>query len=619
MTLFFFLPYCVAWGLVAMQVFTLPARRAFWATVALCAAMPLGWMSVMYGYPDIGAAALIGLAVLLYVRDVELRSPWQRLLIGFVLFLAPLFRRHFAYGVTAFFAAVIVQHLILLAAVANTDRRIPLARAVRMAGRILSVGLVVAICLLLFARPFMSQLVGNNYWNLYRSYMYPPLSVLSGFNSAYGYLMSLSAVAGYVLGYRAGVFRSPAAPFVALMGIVSVLQWMFVVQQQGVHYTNHFNIFIIFGLLALAALAARSLRGAKLYLTSVLGGALLVYRLLVGFAVVTPVDSPNPAGVFMARNPPKVRRDLGEVKRLIGTLRETAPPGSYIFVGACSFTMNTDIIRNGEQDLFGRENVRLSLPQPPAIDSRDWLPVDMLLKSQFIVTVTPVQYSVDSGPERQKVVSLVVDAFQRRLPIARDFETLPGSYTFQNGGVATVHRRIRPTPLQTALRELSREEAMFAVRPGRQKAWVSVDPDQRCEVEGGEARGTWRVTLKEDGFRPTCLSPDRARRRALAFVGDVPPNATVDGIMRITGHWSSGPVKVRAAMTDADTGDVLGAGPEQILSDGKPLSLRLPDAPAARGGRTRPLLEITLPPEIDGTAGGKPRDGRVMIGRLTIH
>src|SRR5258706_16110061 len=112
--LFHMLPFALAVGAIATQLF--PARRyvLFWATAFVTVLIPTIWRSTMRGYPDIGAALLIALALFLYLRDLKRWRWWHIVLIGLLLALSILFRRHFLYAAASFFIAAALEKLFLL-------------------------------------------------------------------------------------------------------------------------------------------------------------------------------------------------------------------------------------------------------------------------------------------------------------------------------------------------------------------------------------------------------------------------------------------------------------------------------------------------------------------------
>ncbi|MBC8137842.1 MAG: hypothetical protein H8F28_18340 [Fibrella sp.] len=611
--LIYFVPYTAIWATVAGRVFHLSTRTAFWSTVGMIALFPLTYLTVLRGFPDIGAAKICGLAALLYLRDPDLKKTTQQIAIGCLLALMPLFRRHFLYAVAAFMMAMVLQHAARIVTTFLRDRQEGLREVLPVAGRLLTIGLTIVGFWLVFALPFVQILLSNNYFHLYASYMLPSSKIISGYGSTYGYVLVTLACAGYITGWRSGVFRPREGGFIILFGTLSAVLWIIVVRQQATHYLNHFNIFFVYGLLALAVFAVKSLVGViRVGVLALLGMALL-YRMGFCFGMAPAFDSPDPDGVTLARNPPRVRSDYPVLKRLLSTLRAEAGDGQPLYVASSSVTMVSDIIRNGETDLYGKGNARLTVLQPPGTDSRDWLPVDMLLKSEFVLSVIYVV-----NPDSQKVVTMVPQAFEKNLPVARDFDSIPRVYPLEKGATGKLYRRLRPASLQTALNELSREEAQFTTLPGRQKPWISLDGDPRWELSDDSDRSQ-RLLLKEHGYRPDYLSLVDARRRVLVYVGATPEAGKIEGQITLNGHWAKHTIPVTARWVDSHGADASEVA-KQTVTTGATLTLSVPKTPSGVTGKPRLLLEIILPPESDSFAPPKPpRDGQMIIERLTVR
>ncbi len=122
-TLVYQFPYALVIGGIATRLIPVRPRPVFWLTTLLVLLTPAAWAPTLRAYPDVGAALLIGLAILLYLQDLYLRKWWQILGTGFLIGAAILFRRHFAYGAIAFFGAIIIQALISFVSLFRENRR----------------------------------------------------------------------------------------------------------------------------------------------------------------------------------------------------------------------------------------------------------------------------------------------------------------------------------------------------------------------------------------------------------------------------------------------------------------------------------------------------------------
>ena len=78
-------------------------------TLVVALLTPMVWVATLRGYPDMGAAAIMALAVWVYLGDPRLTRARQSVVIGLLLAGAMLFRRHFAYNAVALVLSVALQ------------------------------------------------------------------------------------------------------------------------------------------------------------------------------------------------------------------------------------------------------------------------------------------------------------------------------------------------------------------------------------------------------------------------------------------------------------------------------------------------------------------------------
>jgi hypothetical protein len=110
----------------------------------------------------------------------------------------------------------------------------------------------------------------------------------------------------------------------------------------------------------------------------------------------------------------------------------------------------------------------------PQIDSRDSLPLELLLPAQFVVVADPFQQHM--GVDKQRVVKVVYDLFTSHEEFSRDFEATAETFMLDGPTSVRVHRRIRPTSLQTAIRTFRFIETDVGIRPGGQLDWMVISP-----------------------------------------------------------------------------------------------------------------------------------------------
>jgi hypothetical protein len=484
LALAYLVPFILSMGLVATELVSAPRRPVFWSTVIASLLTPMVWLPTLRGYPDSGGAALMALAVWIYVRDVRLRLWWQAPAIGFLLASAMLFRRHFAYAVTAFLAATAICLIArYMRPIMLGERRIlgELGSELRhLAIEALSITLV----LLGIGHAFVARVLATDYSALYASYLDDPMTVLLWYPSTYGWLTTSAAVLGFLIAWKNGLLRRDAAWFLMIFGIVEYLQWAFVVRQLGEQYTLHFVPWVILGLVSGGwALHVVSSVWTKLVaLAAAL--CLCTLNLLAGFASTDVV--PRPATILLTKQEaPLQRTDYPDVVRLITRLRHLSP-GTPIYIAASSQVLNSSLVRNGERAIFGWNRARLNILDAPQIDSRDPYPLEDLLRARIVVIVEPVQHQLDA--RKQRVVSMVVHMFAGKQGLARDFLRLPERYRLEDHAQAVVFARMQPTGLVMALDSLRAMRRSLPEPSAAQPAWILLDPGRgasRTVAQGG--------------------------------------------------------------------------------------------------------------------------------------
>lgn len=116
LALVYLLPLPLVMGAIATQLIPAHKQTVFWSTALLTLLIPVNWIPTFMGIPDTGGAVLIGLAAFIYLQDVRLKQWWRVPLIGLLIGLSVLLRRHFVYGGAALLGAVALQGLMFFAA-----------------------------------------------------------------------------------------------------------------------------------------------------------------------------------------------------------------------------------------------------------------------------------------------------------------------------------------------------------------------------------------------------------------------------------------------------------------------------------------------------------------------
>jgi hypothetical protein len=193
---------------------------------------------------------------------------------------------------------------------------------------------------------------------------------------------------------------------------------------------------------ALAALRAATARRALVAAASALA------VLSTGWAVAAPVGAlagwlPGP------RFAPQVRRDLGEVERLLATLDWllAAAPG-YVYVLGSTPTLSDTSLGFANLSLGTRFAAPGLIAQAAHMDLRDGFPAN-LLEARYVVVSDPVQCRQPA--DDQQVVAVPAAQILAGRGLGAAFVRLPGQFLLDGEVTAYLYRRERPfTPDEVA-------------------------------------------------------------------------------------------------------------------------------------------------------------------------
>ncbi len=473
----YLVPFLITVGLVARRLINGPPRLVFWSAVLITLLTPVVWGPTLRGYPDTGAALLIILALWVYLLDRRLKHWWQIPVIGFLIGLSILFRRHFIYSGTAFFVSALLYNLTELRSFSRQNFLEPGKKLLAQYFRLGLVGVVTLITLLVLGNLFVNNLLKNNFGALYSSYEHPWSEVVGWFGWQYGLLGIGLAILGYGLAVYFKLLKTGSG-FVILFGLVEMVQWIFLVTQLGIHYTLHFSLLLVMGLVLVGWTVW--LKAGKGFARA--GGlAGLAIFLIINFVMgLTPLgfhrDSLTPTFLASATAPLK-DSNYDRVAQLVSYLREKAKPEDKIYLVASSFLMNSSRLKNAEATLFANDT-HLDVLVTPDVDSRDSYPLTNLIEAQYVVVFDPFQYHLSI--KEQGLVKVSYDMFTQNWGFAQDFVLLPDNFSFIADGntiVAKIYKRTRPSSLQTVVSTLNTIQTVYTPRlPGGQKLWIAAEP-----------------------------------------------------------------------------------------------------------------------------------------------
>jgi hypothetical protein len=465
-------------------------RLIFYTTTLLALLFPLTWVPTLRGWPDIGGAALMGLAIWLYFRDQTQRPYWWHIpAIGVAIAMAFLFRRHFAYSGIAFFVAAGFQ---VLVATATTSQKVPfavppvainsqkwqtfLSQAIRLA----LMGISALVTLLLVAREFTYHAIAHDYRSLYTSWQVPFSQMIETYATAYGWGVWLLVAIAVVMALRIGLVNGVTGRFLLAYGLVLSLEWLVWLRYNFIHYTLHFTPLVILAVAVVCwGIAQRLDKNLRRWLL----GTVIAYlslNFLFGLTGLGTFSHPL-RPVFAASYPPLVRQDYKEIVRLSEKLQELASQQQPILVAADSDVLNRGLLRNAYWNLHFSQDLpsQCSIPcdilnflPAPTIDSLGFHPLPSLLSADFVVVAKPFQHRL--LPEEQEVVRAVATPFLHNWAIAEDFKKLSPTFHLENGVKATIYQRTTRTSMAKALQTFTAMHENWDL-PKPVNGWLPLD------------------------------------------------------------------------------------------------------------------------------------------------
>jgi hypothetical protein len=499
LALVYLLPFALSLGSIAAVMIRAPPAAVFWTTAVLAVLTPMTWVALLRGYPDVGAALLVTLAIRLCVSDPALSRPRSIVLVGALLATAAICRRHFLFAGPALLAACALGAVADEWSGPDRDLRVAARRVVEAVARILAAAAIGVAFAFLVARPVILRWLSQDFYSLYAGYLVEPRTLVEWYARSYGWLAWIAAVAGFVAGLRSGTLERRATVLVSGFLLVAVVQWIAIVRQVGEQYTLHVTSAIVLGLAAMGwTLWMR--RGALGYVVQWAGALYVVMNFSFGLMDWHAARQPVPLRYALGGNwPPLFHDDVEGVARLVRGLRGMTTRTDPILVVASSQSLNPDLVLNAERNLYGWEGARLQIVGSPALDSRDRYPLEPLLQSRFVAIARPLQLHLPAG--EQRVVQVLYDIFQERMVMAQDF-VLTGE-VFMLRGVASVrvYRRIRFSSLETGLATLRYFQERIPRPPGGQPDWAVVSgrfPAWSYRRADGQSTIIWHPTRTND-------------------------------------------------------------------------------------------------------------------------
>jgi hypothetical protein len=577
------LPFSLALGAIATKLIPVNPRLVFGSTVALALLTPATWVPSLRGFPDIGGAFLLLLVIWIYLHDTRLKRWWQIPLIGLTIGAAILFRRHFAYGGVAFFASAIAQNFVCFLRNFKQFKFTAWQDFINTGLKLFIVALISFSTLAIFAWNFTHRALTVNYRSIYESWSLPVDRVFEFYAFHYGWIAWGLAIVGFAIGLATRKLARSRIGFIALFGIFSAIEWLFLLRYDSIHYTLHLAPIVILGI-AVGLWSILLLLDGRVQTISL--SLVCLYWFANSAIALTPIATFYTPfrPLFAASYPPLVRQDYHTLVELLSQLYQLAPNGEPIYLASHSGVLNRSLARNADWQLHQNGQIPPSCSPPcgsmnflgiQQLDSVGTYPIQTLLNAQYVAVAKPFQYRVN--PDEQDVTKVTVDAFVENWKIARDFDKLPVKFTLQDkilGGVhgnlpadyqpdnpveVEIYQRRRPTPLDTTLQTLARMRRQIGSLANPYADWIVLNSPSPSWVEP-RPPGNYRLQLHA-GDRD--LTSDDAT--ILFYLGKLQERSRLRGTVTFQNPDCTGVSLMISAI--GDRGQILSQTSDRILAN----------------------------------------------------
>ncbi|MDJ1178915.1 hypothetical protein PJF56_08575 [Roseofilum sp. BLCC_M91] len=496
----YLIPFTLAIGAIATQLIRISPPLVFWSTVFFALCIPATWLPTLTGYPDTGAALFIALALWIYLKNTRLKHGWQIPLIGILLTLAFVWRRHFVYSGIALILTFILQGLLTYLKEKNQQTPKAINNLIEYQIKIALIGLTSLLTLGLIARPYLLLALQRNYTDLYQSYVRPYGQLLHQYLRFYGVSLLALSLIGLVMAW--GKLSRQHYRIVLIFYAICAIEWIGILRYTGIHYTLHFTPLVILGVIFLVWAI---IRATSTTIRTGLVWAIIGYLMLNLTLSLTPLEQPlsrPPRNtLFSLYLPPLYRSDYPELVRLLQTLHRLAPNQEPLYLVGSSSIFNYSLIISAEQELYGQDSSKLYIQPTPIVDSRDWYPLEQFLQAKYVIIAQPYQHHLTL--EEADVEKVIYDMFAQNWQIAADFERLPLDFELENNIKLVIYQRLKETSVETAWKTFIQMQEVIGDRPGNQPPWIALNPNFQTAILPQSDTYTLATSFNEQNYNQT--------------------------------------------------------------------------------------------------------------------
>jgi hypothetical protein len=436
--------------------------------------VPITWIPLLDGYPDLGALAFLAAAFWLWLKTYP--ETCQRKMsyfvgIGLLLAFCILFRRHFAYAALAFLATIFLIDAVKAIIKCRQEKTGRLFLRVILHYVVLTIVILATIGLL--APDYVTRVLRTDFQTMYLSYAKEPLQLFNILIGGGGWILWSLANIGYGLAYQQR--RDILALMLPLWLCLWFGLWILGPAQGGHHYFLHIApLYLGLGLICLwESITHYSYQ--KIAKITLLGFLIFNAGQALWFAdryqIRNFADDVFPTYLLAKPHPPVFRQDADALRALTNHLMQSTTAGDGIMVVASSHHVNTDLLMGVARSLQPETNLQERFVETPEVDRRERLPLNGFAKASVFVVATPTQYHLRA--EGQKVVGAIAALFPPTGNLASFLKRDEAIYQLENNVRVEIWRRPKAWPTALLSEQLQKIRAFTANSGSLPQDWVT--------------------------------------------------------------------------------------------------------------------------------------------------
>lgn len=388
------------------------SKTPYFTYIVTLMLIPALWYITVIGFIDV-AGVLIGLVCyLLYMTDTLDKKPCMKnIILGILLVLAMITRRHFAFFSVSFITLMIVDTILI--------KRNYKQLAVTL--------ITVAFMLLIVFYPFFKNILLKDYGTLYSGYKYSVWTDLKLITRYFGAVFIIAVAISVVMSV---IKRKELRSVFAILQIL-VCATMFVSTQT--HGQQHLFLYIP-ALVMIIIFAINAIDKSSVVILMCVIALLNVLSPCINRTQPQNIQEIKTLAMFPSYSvKAKKRSDINSVLALKRTLDKKVPEGTKCGVLASSFVLNSSILINVVPSLNMKEVRKDSyIVGLPEVDSRDYWRLEEIYTCDYILVATPAQTHLD--PSEQTIITQAVNSFKNDTDIARSFSKI-NDFRFKIGDI----------------------------------------------------------------------------------------------------------------------------------------------------------------------------------------